>query len=77
MICPKCSGDVCVIQNINVESTNQVLRRRKCLACDDVFFTREIIEEDVSQLRKEWNEQVSIRRRQKLFKKFKTRGDKL
>ena len=45
MRCPVCNGDVKVIDSAS--NANLVVRRRKCLNCDYLFFTSETIIDSV------------------------------
>ena len=53
MVCPKCSGKVRIIDNVNVD--NDVYRKRRCVDCKHVFFTTEFEIEYEGVFRDEWN----------------------
>jgi transcriptional regulator NrdR family protein len=39
MICPKCGGKVIVAHSISTDTS--VIRKRKCIDCDNMFYTTE------------------------------------
>lgn len=41
MNCPKCKGKLTVCDTVDVEGTNEIYRKRKCLECGHIFFTVE------------------------------------
>jgi transcriptional regulator NrdR family protein len=41
MRCPECKGDVKVVDSAS--NANTVIRRRRCLDCDYVFYTTETV----------------------------------
>lgn len=43
MVCPYCSGDTDVINSRSQKRNNQVWRRRRCLKCQAVFTTHELL----------------------------------
>lgn len=53
MVCPKCSGKVKVIDNVNV--ANDIYRKRRCVNCKHVFFTAEFEAEYEGMFKDEWN----------------------
>ena len=57
MNCPKCGGNVKVIDNAHTPQ-NEIYRRRRCSACKHIFYTLEFEVEYNDQVKKEWNEFV-------------------
>lgn len=53
MKCPKCSGASRVTDNVTL--TNGNLRKRKCLACGNVFYTEELEIDFDGFSKKQWN----------------------
>lgn len=64
MQCPLCSGDTKVLYSIF--ETNEVYRRRKCLKCEHIFYTKEQYSNDA---RYKFNKAVLSRRKASLKNK--------
>ena len=41
MVCPKCKGNVKVMDVVHNPDTNEILRKRKCTVCGKKFYTVE------------------------------------
>ena len=54
MKCPKCDNHTKVTDSVYNDSTNEIYRRRKCIECDNVFYTTEFEVERNEQFKKEW-----------------------
>lgn len=54
MKCPKCEGDVRIIDCVNTQY-NEVYRKRKCTKCSHVLYTCECIVYPDSEFKEEWN----------------------
>ena len=61
MVCPKCSGKVGVIDNVNV--VNDIYRKRRCVDCKHVFFTAEFVVDYEGTFKDEWNSNHRTNRR--------------
>lgn len=51
MNCPKCGGEVKVLDNINNTEDNEIYRKRKCKKCGNVFYTVEFEADEDESLR--------------------------
>lgn len=57
MNCPKChSNNIETIDNVNNKRENEILRKKKCCDCANIFFTVEFIVEVNKRYEEEWAE---------------------
>ena len=66
MVCPKCNGKVTVKDTVNV-GTDEIYRRRRCLACRLIFYTAEFLVEPDDNFENNWT---------KFYRKHKKQQEK-
>lgn len=54
MRCPECKSKTKVLDNVNTPE-GEVYRKRKCDACNNIFFTIEFETDETESFKKEWN----------------------
>jgi len=62
MICPKCKGKTRVVETRFYDIENEIYRRRKCIDCDNSFFTVEFEVEENEVLRELWKTVTAMAR---------------
>lgn len=55
MTCPRCGGRVAVCNNAHNTDTNEIYRKRKCLACGHRIATIEFEVEQDENFKREWS----------------------
>lgn len=53
MICPLCYGKLKVVDTRNIKKDNSIIRRKRCLSCGALYYTKEK-EIDYVSIQKEW-----------------------
>ncbi len=53
MICPKCNGKLKVVDTRNIKKDNSIIRRKRCLSCGALYYTKEK-EVEYSSIRDDW-----------------------
>lgn len=53
MICPRCSGKLKVVDTRNIKKDNSIIRRKRCLNCGTLYYTKEK-EVDYASIRDDW-----------------------
>jgi transcriptional regulator NrdR family protein len=58
MICPLCNGKLKVVDTRNIKKDNSIIRRKRCLHCGALYYTKEK-EIDYVSIQKEWLKAVN------------------
>lgn len=58
MICPLCNGKLKVVDTRNIKKDNSIIRRKRCLNCGALYYTKET-EIDYVSIQKEWLKAVN------------------
>ena len=58
MICPLCSGKLKVVDTRNIKKDNSIIRRKRCINCEALYYTKEK-EIEYASIRNEWLKAVN------------------